>query len=79
MENVIPKTCDWLQTKVETFHPESNTVVTSDGNKVYCPVICIFIFQKIYCRGSVFLCVWGWGAFLGGGDSSPMVHPLSPV
>ena len=32
---MIPKGCDWLQTKVETFHPETNTVVTSDGDKVW--------------------------------------------
>ena len=36
MEKMIPKGCDWLQTKVETFHPESNTVLTSDGDKVCC-------------------------------------------
>ena len=65
MEKVIPKTCDWLQTKVETFHPESNTVVTSDGNKVYCPVICIFIFQKIYYQGSVFFVCVGLGCIFG--------------
>ena len=46
MEKMIPKGCDWLQTKVETFHPESNTVLTSDGDKVCCAT-CLFIFQTI--------------------------------
>lgn len=34
MEKLIPKGCEWIQAKVERFHPDSNTVVTHDGEKI---------------------------------------------
>lgn len=33
-KDVLPKECDWIKAKVTNFDPDSNTVVTSDGQKV---------------------------------------------
>lgn len=33
-KDVLPKECDWIKAKVMNFDPDSNTVVTSDGQKI---------------------------------------------
>lgn len=33
-EKLIPKGCDWLKAKAQTFEPESNTIVLDNGQKV---------------------------------------------
>lgn len=35
MKDVLPKECDWIKAKVVNFDPDNNTVITSDGQKVF--------------------------------------------